>query len=111
MAMTRNGIFYNLDESFYKVEMEDTGLTFVFSSLLHKDKFLEEYEDFRKKINKSLSQRFNLPIEQKLIADLTLYKKIENRGFKVTAKGVSFEWQKGIILNGDCRTEKPLQER
>lgn len=111
MAMTRNGVFYNLDESFYKVELDDTGLTFVFSSLLHKNKFLEEYEDFRKKINKSLSQRFNLPIEQKLIADLTLYKKIENRGFKVTAKGVSFEWKNGIVLNGDCRTEKPLQER
>ena len=111
MAITRNGIFYNLDESFYKFEMEDTGLTFVFSSLLHMVKFREEFEIFRKKINKSLSQRFNLPIEQKLISDLTLYKKIENRGFKVTAKGVSFEWQNGIVLNGDCRTEKPLQER
>lgn len=78
---TRNGIYYDLNHSKYKITVD--GLTFVFSSQLHLKKFTERQQPNRLTINKSLSKRFNICVEFNALADVVLYKKIETRGFLI----------------------------
>ena len=79
--ISRNGIYYDLTNSHYRVKIN--GITYVFSSKLHKDKFIKRLEKNRKEINESLSNRFNIKLEIDILADLVLYTRIEKRGFLI----------------------------
>lgn len=96
--ISRNGVCYDLDISPHKTTIN--GLTFVFSSKLHLDKFKGKLQENRDIINYSLSKRFNYNVDVSQLADIVLYKKIETRGFLIiTNKGIKL-CQNNIIFNG-----------
>lgn len=95
MVISRNGICYDFTISEYRHTVD--GLTFVFSSRLHLEKFKKKLKQNREIINYSLSKRFNMGINVSQLADIVLYKKIETRGFLiVTNEGIEL-WQKDNI--------------
>lgn len=96
---SRKGIYYNLKLSEYRHEVD--GLTFVFSSQLHLDKFKERLKENRDIINYSLSRRFNIPVSVNQLADIVLYKRTETRGFFVmTNEGIEICQEKEMIYQG-----------
>lgn len=92
---TRNGIYYDLAKSNYKYS--DNGLTFVFSSRLHLDKFTRKVKENRQRINLSLTKRFNIDIDVSTLADIILYKKVETRGFLIVCNEGFELWEKEHI--------------
>ena len=84
MAITRAGVYYDLSKSHHRLKLGE--YTLVFSSQLHLNKFKNQYEDHRRKINESLSKRFNLLVDVSTLADIVLYKRIETRGFLIVCK-------------------------
>lgn len=78
---TRNGVCYDLPRSTYKTTVD--GLTFVFSSKLHLEKFKAKLKENRDIVNYSLSRRFNVSVDVSQLADIVLYRKIETRGFLI----------------------------
>ena len=84
--ISRNGVVYDLSVSSYRCTID--GLTYVFSSKLHLDKFKKKLKENRDIINYSLTRRFNLSVDVSQLADIVLYRKIETRGFLiVTGEG------------------------
>ena len=106
--MTRGGVEYDLTVSPYRY-FTDTGATFVFSSKYHLDSFISRQKENRKKLNDSLSNRFNYYIEFNLLADCVLYRQIEQRGFLILKDGEMFQCQNLIRLGGERTTKKSLQ--
>lgn len=85
---SRRGICYDLNLSDYRTTVN--GITYVFSSQIHLDKFTRKLKENRRTINTSLSKRFNLNIDVSDLADIILYKKVETRGFLiVTDEGIN----------------------
>lgn len=101
---TRNGVFYDLKHSTYR--HEENGLTFVFSSKNHLEKFKKKILENREKINYSLSNRFNFNIDVSVLADIVLYNKIETRGFLIVSKGGTELCQRSITYGGGIVTFK-----
>lgn len=97
--ITRNGICYDLTVSEYRATVKS--LTYVFSSQLHLDKFMERIDENREKINKSLSKRFNVLVDVSVLADMILYKKIETRGFLIVTNEGQELWQNEVTFVGD----------
>lgn len=84
--ISRNGVVYDLNISSYRHTVN--GLTYVFSSKLHLDKFKKKLKENRDIINYSLTKRFNMAVDVSQLADVVLYRKIETRGFLiVTGEG------------------------
>ncbi|MBP5362726.1 MAG: hypothetical protein J6Y71_06890 [Ruminococcus sp.] len=108
--MTRGAaIEYDLKKSPYRVI--ESGNTFVFSSELHAQKFRERLREKRELINFSLSNRFNVAICFDIIADIMLYKEIEQRGFLIITEGGECKCLNHILLNGarlTCRRQDRL---
>lgn len=100
--ISRRGIVYDLTVSNYFVclDYEVTTIKYVFSSTKYATKFIEQYNDNRKKINESLSNRFGFKIENDMLSDLVLYSKIEKRGFLLNINGDSVQCLEHIILDG-----------
>lgn len=96
--ITRNGVVYDLTISSYRCTID--GLTFVFSSRLHLDNFKKRLHENRERINTSLSKRFNYNIDVSQLADLVLYRKIENRGFLVLTSEGKELWQNNLKYVG-----------
>ncbi len=95
MVMTKHGVCYDFKKSPYKYDRN--GVTFVFSSQLHLEKFTKKIEENRKKINDSLSNRFDLNVDVSALADIVLYKKIETRGFLIVTQEETELWQKSNL--------------
>lgn len=101
--ISRSGVYYNLALSEYRVKR--LGVTYVFSSKLHMEKFTERVLENRSNINQSLSKRFKIDINVDILADIVLYSKIENRGFlilneeneEITPENVIFKGGKALI--------------
>lgn len=81
--ISRHGVVYDLTISSYRYTID--GLTFVFSSQLHLDKFKNKVKENRDIINYSLTKRFNIDVDVSQLADVVLYRKIETRGFLIVA--------------------------
>lgn len=102
--VTRNGIYLDLEKSPYKVKVN--GLTYYFSSDLHMLKFQDRLQETRKEIDLKLTARYRVAIRFPALADLTLYQKIETRGFLVVnERGVKI-CKENLILNGGTLTLK-----
>ena len=102
VKLTRSGIAHDLKMSPYQVTVkyEEGGeLTYVFSSKMYTEKFMEKLEDNRDKINESLSKRFGFMIHINKIADLKLYSMVETRGFLIKGKE-DYLCPDDIILDG-----------
>ena len=113
--LSRGGVAYDLKSSPYRYCMTYAGahdkkigvfdtITFVFSSKLYRNKFLNQYKSNRKKINGSLSNRFGFSVDFNLLADLKLYSSIEKRGFLLYKNGESVECLSSIKLDGEKMT-------
>jgi YHS domain-containing protein len=102
--VTRNGIYLDLTKSPYKVTTN--GMTFYFSSDLHMLKFEDRLHESRQEIDLKLTSRFRVAVKFPALADLTLYQKIETRGFLViNDKGIKL-CRENLILNGGTATLK-----
>lgn len=100
--ITKNGVYYDLENSSYRCKVN--GLTFVFSSKLHLDKFKSKMKENREKINKSLSNRFNILVDVEQLADVVLYRKIETRGFLIlSVEGSQLCPRNLIFQNGEVK--------
>lgn len=102
--LSRNNICYDLKKSHFRYSRD--GITYVFSSRLHLDKFKERIDGNRKTINQSLSNRFNIAVNVDVLADIVLYCKIENRGFLIVARGENVECRSNLLYDGATVTAK-----
>lgn len=85
MKKTRGGVYHNLEYSTYFYIIDD--ITFYFSSEYNRNRFVRDYKKERLKIDKSLSNRFDVDINTSILADLRLYRDVEKRGFHVLKGG------------------------
>lgn len=81
LKTTAKGICLNLNESEYFLEYAD--LTFYFSSEFYKKKFEEEVKNYVDSETLKLQVKYNININFDTLFMLSLYKKIEKRGFRV----------------------------
>lgn len=58
-------------------------LTFYFSSLFYKDKFMKGYKSYIKECTKMVSIRYNINIEMDMPFLVSYYRQIEKKGFKI----------------------------
>lgn len=77
-------IYYNIDESKYMVEYQN--FKFYFSSLLYKNKFEKELNSYVSDETYKIKTKYSNHIECCEYLALSLYKKIEKRGFNVLYK-------------------------
>lgn len=96
--LTPDGVCYDLKLSHYRCTHDN--VTFVFSSQLHLDKFESRYKEHRKRVNLSLSKRFNFSVDASTLADVVLYRKIESRGFLIECKGERITCRTNLKLDG-----------
>lgn len=96
--ISRNGVCYDFSISPHRHTAG--GLTFVFSSKLHADKFSKKLKENRDIINYSLQKRFNYHIDVSQLADIVLYRKIETRGFLIITRDGIELCQNDIIYHG-----------
>lgn len=101
--LTRKGIAYDFHISPYKTTIiynEGFEVEYTFSSEFYLNKFKNQFEENRKKINESLSKRFGFSITNNVLSDLVLYRRIEIRGFLIKCNGVPAECPNDITLDG-----------
>lgn len=79
------GIYYDLKESEYFVEMNINSekITLYFSSLFIRKKFLENITEYIHNENLKLSITYKIDIDATKLLILSYYKKLEKRGFRV----------------------------
>lgn len=100
--ISRNGVVYDLNVSSYRHTVD--GLTYVFSSKLHLDKFKKKLKENRDIINYSLTKRFSIAVDVSQLADVVLYRKIETRGFLIVTAEGSELCQNNITYGGGVVT-------
>lgn len=113
MAMTRDGVVYDLRFSDY--EYTFFPLTFRFSSESHMNKFAERVRNRVEWLNDSMSRRFHVEVRMDLLAALQCYMQVETRGFLVRdiEQGRWYDCAEMLRLDGlsisgsDCN---PLRE-
>lgn len=101
---TRNGVCYDLPRSTYRTTVD--GLTYVFSSRLHMEKFISKLKENRDIINYSLTRRFGFTIDVAQLADIVLYKRIETRGFLIVTNEGQELWQENLRFDGGKATKR-----
>ena len=74
-------IYYNINESEYKVDYQN--FTFYFSSILYERKFKAELNKYVSDESYKITSKYQNHIEATEFLALSLYKKIEKRGFNV----------------------------
>ena len=89
MPATKRGIYHNLKESKYTISNGE--IVFFFSSKYYIRKFMERYKKNRDSFKYKRIEEES-PINLSTLADITLYKQIETRGFRVMLKGVELGW-------------------
>lgn len=103
---TRNGVFYDLNQSTYKFKVPDTNITLVFSSDLRMCKFEDQYLQHRITHNIKQKARFGFNIDEKVKPDLMLYKKIEKVGFLIINEWGRKICHENLLLTGETATQK-----
>lgn len=82
--LTRNKIELDIKSSNYKYEYEDN--IFFFSSELYLNKFITELPDYVYSESIKLKNKYKLNISCNLFLAVSLYRKIEKRGFYIFNK-------------------------
>lgn len=78
---TINGIYLDIKESDYCLKVQ--GLSFFFTSEFYKRKFAATYEKYIKNETLKFTLKYNIKINLDIYFLITLYDKIEKRGFRV----------------------------
>lgn len=81
MKTTVKGICLNINESEYYLKYK--GLIFYFSSEFYKNKFTNEVNHYIENETLKIQVKYNININLDILFMLSLYKKIEKRGFRV----------------------------
>ena len=104
--LSKRGVARDLKTSPYILELvynNDDKISFVFSSKINYNKFINKYINNRINISDSLSNRFKISISFDILSDLCLYRKIEHRGFYIIYNDEVIEWLNNIKLDGLLR--------
>ena len=101
-SQTKSPICYDLRETNWQA-VED-GFVFNFSSVSHRDKFIEEAKGRKEWLSDSMSRRFHVPCDFSVLALFQLYMQIEGRGFLVydPVNGYVFERPTDIVVKVSC---------
>lgn len=78
---TTRGIELDINKS--DITFKTYDLNFYFTSKLNKKRFEERYKEFIETENMKFKIKYKVEVDFKIIFLLSLYKKIEKRGFKV----------------------------
>lgn len=78
---SRNGIYYNLIESPWKLSRH--GMIFYFSSETHYNRFLREVDKRERQMTETMSHRVGCFVNMEIPACVQLYRQVEQRGFLV----------------------------
>lgn len=84
MPKTINGIYNNIFESNYRIEMN--GLIFYFSSIFYLEKFKNNVKSFIEEEKLKLYNRYKVILMCDTFLAISYYKKLEKRGFYITDK-------------------------
>jgi hypothetical protein len=106
---TKAGVEYNLKVSPYSCTFGK--LRFIFSSQLHLDKFILKREINARDINESLSNRFKFDVNMQALCDISLYRQIETRGFRIQNEKGEYLCIENLILNGERATKKEPEKQ
>ena len=91
MPATKRGIYHNLKESEYTVSNGEA--VFSFSSKFYMHKFMDEYKDYRVYFREKMDLVVkDYILNMDLLADISLYRKIEKRGFYVRLFDTEISW-------------------
>lgn len=93
---TRNGIELNLNESKYNFKF--LGLVFYFSSMFYMEKFKKEVKNYINVEQIRLKNRYNMNLLINRCLAISLYKKIEKRGFRVFDNNLKKEIEENEIF-------------
>lgn len=85
---SRNGVFYDLTES--PLRATHCGITFAFSSELHRQRFERLAVQRIEWLTDSMSRRIGIRMDMTFPALIQLYRQTETRGFLIEIDGVSF---------------------
>lgn len=86
---TKNGVELNLQESDYKFEFRRA--VFYFSSEFNLERYKNSVIQFVEMEQAKIINRYKVKAELKLYLAISLYKKIEKRGFRVLYRGQEVE--------------------
>lgn len=95
---TKNGIYNNLNESEYIYEIEN--FVFYFSSKMYLEKFKQGKDEYIKEETLKINNKYNTETKFNIMLLLSLYKKIEKRGFKIFDK----------VLNRDLKEKEVIRD-
>lgn len=100
MAVTKNGICYDLENSPYFCQVGSWKM--YFSSPAHLLKFKNGLEAHTDWLNDSMQRRFKFCMDLALVSAFTLYRKVETRGFLITEEltGVEYKCPESIEFRG-----------
>lgn len=108
--MTPSGVERDLYKSPYNITVDYSNghsITYVFSTPYSKDRFEIQLEENRKAISESLTNRFRMKFYiSDDFCDITLYRKIERRGFHIIRDGRVTEWLGKLEYNGQRVIER-----
>ena len=89
MTKTKRGIYLILKESRYVYKLNE--YSFYFSSMLYMKKFDEELPNYIKMETAKIESNYNCKIDLTELFYLSLYKKIEKRGFYIEYEDIPFD--------------------
>lgn len=96
---TQNGIELNLKESKFQYEFKN--FIFYFSSQLYLEKFKKNLDEYIMVETIKIRNKYKLHIDFSLFLAVSLYKKIEKRGFRVAHKNMGFIINEFTVFNAE----------
>ena len=98
VRMSAHGVVYDLPNSPFTCERN--GILFRFSSERHLVKFMENVRKKEEWLNDSLSKRFHVNFDARILADFQLYYQVETRGCSIQLEdGTEISWQEEIAIS------------
>lgn len=92
-----NIVYQNIEESEYKIEVDN--ITFYFSSSFNLGRFKERYSDFIFLEERKIENRYHVNINMKKYLLLSFYKIIEKRGFLISYKNKKYRDDINLITS------------
>lgn len=95
---TKNGIYLDLTESEYVYNFG--GLSFYFSSEFYRNKFKNEVKNYVQYETMKIVSKYDIKVSFDIMLAISLYKKIEKRGFRVLDIESKKEITKDVLIGG-----------
>lgn len=98
---SRNGVYYDLSKS--PLCATHLGITFAFSSELHRQRFERLAVQRMEWLTDSMSRRIGVRMEMHEPALIQLYRQTETRGFLIEIDGETFTCLDELVFSGHLR--------